>query len=65
MITVYSHLDNISVEVGYKISQGEILANSTSSVISSDKSMLHFEVLYKGDYIVGENLYTLKVSDIQ
>ena len=35
------------------------------SDISNNNSMLHFEILYKGEYIDPENLYTIKVSEIQ
>lgn len=65
LVTIYSNLENVVVDVGYKISQGEIIATSTASSVSDDNSMLHFEVMFKGDYIDPENLYTLKVSDIQ
>lgn len=66
LITSYSNLQEILVNVGYKVSQGEIIAKSTvSKVDNSVKSLLHFEVLYKGNYIDPENLYTLKVSELQ
>ena len=65
LISVYSNVDNSSFDIGYKVSQGEILGSSKVSEISDDKYMLHFEVIHKGDYIDPENLYTLRVSDIQ
>lgn len=63
--TVYSNVTDILATVGYKVSQGEIIALSTKSKLSNDESMLHFEVYYKGDAIDPENLYTLSVSDFE
>lgn len=66
LITKYSNIDNILVNIGYKVSQGEIIAKSNKSKIDSNVvSMLHFEVKYKDEYIDPENLYTLKVSDLK
>lgn len=65
LISVYSNIDNFSFNVGYKVSQGEILGSSKVNEISDNKFMLHFEVMHKGNYIDPENLYTIKVSEIQ
>ena len=65
LISVYSNVSNVNLNVGYKVSQGEIIASSIKSDISGNNSMLHFEILYKGEYIDPENLYTIKVSEIQ
>lgn len=65
LITTYSNIDDVSINVGYNISQGEIIGSSSISEISNEKNMLHFEVVYKGDYIDPENFYTIKVSDMQ
>ena len=65
LISVYSNVDNSSFDIGYKVSQGEILGSSKVSEISDDKYMLHFEVMHKGNYIDPENLYTINVSEIQ
>lgn len=66
LITTYSNIDNILVNVGYKVSQGEIIATSKKCILNdSNKTMLHFEVFYKGNTIDPESLYTLKVSDIE
>lgn len=65
LITSYSNVEEVVVDMGYIVSQGEIIASSAVTDISEEKSMLHFEVMYKGEYIDPENLYTLKVSDIQ
>ena len=58
----------ILINVGYKVSQGEIIATSKKYSLDSGKELLHFEVYYKGNSIDPENLYTLlriqgKVSD--
>ena len=66
LISVYSNIKNITVKVGYKLSQGEIIGTSNkSSLESSDKTMLHFEVYYKGNALDPENLYTMSVSDFE
>lgn len=65
LISTYSNISNINFDIGYKVNQGEIIGTSKVSDISDGKSMLHFEVSFKGDYIDPENLYTLKVSEIQ
>jgi stage II sporulation protein Q len=65
LITTYSNIDDVTIKVGYSVSQGEIIGISNVSEISENKNMLHFEVIYKGEYMDPENLYTLKVSDVQ
>ena len=64
--SVYSNVKNVLVNVGYKISQGEIFASSdTYKVDTKVKSLLHFEVYYKDNAIDPENLYTMSVSDLK
>lgn len=64
--SVYSNVKNVFVNVGYKISQGEIFASSdTYKVDTKVKSLLHFEVYYKDNAIDPENLYTMSVSDLK
>lgn len=64
--SVYSNVKNVLVNVGYKISQGEIFASSdTYKVDTKVKSLLHFEVYYKDNVIDPENLYTMSVSDLK
>lgn len=66
LTSIYGNIKSITAKVGYKISQGEILGVSNkSSLESSDKNMLHFEVYYKGNPIDPENLYTMSVSDFE
>lgn len=65
LITIYSNISDVTVDMGYSVSQGEIIGVSSINEISDNKNMLHFEVIYKGEYMDPENLYTLKVSDVQ
>lgn len=64
--SIYSNVKNVLVNVGYKISQGEIFASSdTYKVDTKVKSLLHFEVYYKDNAIDPENLYTMSISDLK
>lgn len=64
--SVYSNVSGVLVNVGYKISQGEVFAMSSKSKFNTeDESMLHFEVYYKGSAIDPENMYTMTVSDFE
>lgn len=64
--TIYSNVKDVLVNVGYKTSQGEIIATSdTSKLEETKKPTLHFEVYYKGNVIDPEEMYTLKVSDLE
>ena len=65
-ISIYSNVKDVLVSVGYKVTKGEIIATSTKSKIDTNiKSMLHFEIYFKGSAINPENLYTLKVSELE
>ena len=64
--SVYSNVKDVLVNVGYKISQGEIFASTTSYKVDTNvKSLLHFEVYYKDNAIDPENSYTMSVSDLK
>ncbi len=65
LITVYSSVTDVLVNVGYKVSQGEIIATSNKSNLNNDNSTLHFEVYYKNEVIDPENLYTLTIEDFR
>lgn len=66
LVTTYGNIDGVLVNVGYKVSQGEIIAKSSLSKLdASIKSTLHFEVEYKGELMDPENLYTLRVSELE
>lgn len=64
--SVYSNVSGVLVNVGYKISQGEVFAMSSKSKLKeNDESTLHFEVYYKESAIDPENMYTMTVSDFE
>ena len=64
--SVYSNVTGVLVNVGYKISQGEVFAMSSKSKLNTEnESMLHFEVYYKESAIDPENMYTMTVSDFE
>ena len=64
--TTYSNVKDVLVAVGYKVSQGEIIATSDKSKLDNNvNAMLHFEVSYKNNLIDPESLYTLSVSELQ
>lgn len=66
LITTYSNLTNVLVNVGYKTAAGEIIGSTTKSQIDNDNvSLLHFEVLYQNKNIDPESIYTLNVSQMQ
>lgn len=63
--TVYQGVENVSVKVGDKVTQGSLLAVSGVSQINSNfKTSLHFEVYYKGELIDPESFYTLNIKDL-
>lgn len=64
LISIYQGIDEVSVQKGDTINQGEILGVSSTSKINPEyNSSLHFEVYYKGEIIDPENLYTLSIED--
>ena len=64
--TIYYNIKDILVAVGYKASLGEIIAISNKSKIDSkDKSLLHFEVKYKGEMIDPESIYSKNISEFE
>ena len=64
LISIYQGIDEVSVQKGDTINQGEILGVSSTSKINPEyNSSLHFEVYYNGEIIDPENLYTLSIED--
>lgn len=64
--TVYANVEDVLVSVGYKVSQGEIIAVSAKSTTNTtEKSLLHFEVYYKENVMDPENFYTLSVDELR
>lgn len=66
LTTIYSGVKDVLINTGYKVTQGEIIAESgVSKINDTQNSSLHFEVYYKGEAIDPENLYTLSVEDFR
>ena len=64
--TVYANVEDVLVSIGYKVSQGEIIAVSAKSTTNTtEKSLLHFEVYYKENVMDPENFYTLSVDELR
>ena len=64
--SIYCNVKDILISVGYKTSQGELIAKSNSSNIDkNDKFMLHFEIEYKGEKINPEELYSVNLSELE
>ena len=66
LTSVYYNLSNVLVSVGYKVSQGELIASSSLNKIdNNNKYLLHFEVVHNSENIDPESFYTLKVSELE
>lgn len=65
LITVYSSVEDVLVNKGYKVSQGEIIASSAKNTLNDKEATLHFEVYYKSDVIDPENIYSLSIKDFR
>lgn len=64
--SVYCNIKDVLVSVGYKTSQGEIIASSSGSELDKkNKSLLHFEVINNGKQINPEKVYSLNVSELK
>ena len=64
--SIYCNVKDILISVGYKTSQGELIAKSNKSNIDkNDKFMLHFEIEYKGEKINPEELYSVNLSELE
>ena len=64
LLIKYANISDVLVNVGYKTSQGEIIAVSDKSKFDN-KFMLHLEVYFKGKLIDPESLYSMNVSDLK
>ena len=66
LVSVYSNIKDILVSVGYKASESEIIASSMNSKFdNSGKSMLHFELYYKGKAVDPEAFYNKNISELE
>ena len=63
--TIYSNISDILVSPGYKVSNGEIIAESNISYANNKKSLLHFEMYYKDKPIDPESVYTLSIDELE
>ena len=62
LITTYSNLTNVLVNVGNRVVQGELFATTDKSKFDDGLYLLHFEVKYNGENIDPESIYSLNVS---
>lgn len=61
----YASLDNIKVNKGDEVSQGDIIATSGTSLYTTDlESSLHFEVIKDGKHLDPEKIYSTCVKEI-
>ena len=66
LVSIYSNIKDVLVSVGYKLTTGEIIAKSNKSIYENDnKSLLHFEIIYKEENINPESFYTLSVNELE
>ena len=59
--TRYAHLKSVGVVEGMKVKRGECIGQSGNSGRSSGPH-LHYEVLYKGDFVNPANYYDLSIT---
>ena len=65
LTTVYQSLGEVKVNVGDKVSQGDVIATSGQNKITTDTSnALHFEVFYKGEVFNPEEFYLLDYTEV-
>ena len=64
LVCKYYNVGDILSNVGYKVSQGEIIGRSLPSKFDNTKYLLHFEVYFKNKAIDPETIYNLKVEDL-
>ena len=62
--TIYYSLDQVSVEVGEVLSQGDLIGTSGGNNITSNANNLLFEVYYNGTLINPEEFYQMEVSSL-
>ncbi len=64
LISIYQGIDEVTVNKGNKVNQGQILGTSSTSKINPEySSSVHFEIYYKGEIMDPENLYSLSIED--
>lgn len=65
IVSVYQLLDNVSVNKGDIIKQGDIIGTSSlSDIIKDNKYKLYFELIVNGDLVNPEKFYNKKIGEI-
>lgn len=65
IISIYQSITNISVAKGDQVKQGDIIANSSTSNISSDLgNHLYFELIVNGTTVNPENYYDKSIDEV-
>lgn len=65
MISMYQSLGEITVKKDDEIKQGQIIGKSGKNNINpNNENQLHFELLYKGQYVNPEEYFDKKVQDL-
>ena len=63
--TIYQSLENVNVNVGDSLEQGDLIGTSgKNNIVGQDRYSLHFEVYKKGEIIDPEQFYLLSLEDI-
>lgn len=66
IISVYQSLGEISVENGEKVTQGQIIGKSGTSVLNKElNNHLHFELVIQGALKDPENYFDKKINEIE
>ncbi|MEG2457622.1 MAG: M23 family metallopeptidase [Bacilli bacterium] len=66
LITIYEGVANVTVKIGDKVTQGQVLSISGNSLVNSNyTTSLHFEVYHKGEIIDPETFYSSNIQDFQ
>lgn len=63
IVTIYQSVKNVTVKIGDKVKQGDVLALSGPNKLENEKdNCLHFEVYQEGNLINPESFYNLDFS---
>lgn len=65
IMLVYQGIDEVKVNVGDSVNQGEIIGLSAkNSIVGDSKYSMHFEVYFKGQIINPDDFYNMKPEDL-
>ncbi len=63
IVTIYQSVKNVTIKIGDKVKQGDVLALSGPNKLENEKdNCLHFEVYQEGNLINPESFYNLDLS---